>query len=39
MIAPVVEELAKSEAKPGLAFAKVDTDHQQEIARRYSISA
>jgi thioredoxin 1 len=39
-IAPVFEQLANSETKPGrLAFVKIDVDSQQGIARKYGVSA
>lgn len=39
-IAPVFENLAKQHAIPGiLAFAKVNTDHVQDVARTYRITA
>lgn len=40
VIAPVFEQLAQQEAKPGrIAFVKVDVDAQQGIARQYGVSA
>lgn len=40
VIAPVFEQLASAESKPGkLAFAKVDVDAQREIASNYGVSA
>ncbi|KAL1650077.1 hypothetical protein SLS58_001455 [Diplodia intermedia] len=39
-IAPVFEQLAQQEAKPGrLAFVKVDVDAQQGVAGKYGVSA
>ncbi|KAK7725709.1 hypothetical protein SLS57_003775 [Botryosphaeria dothidea] len=39
-IAPIFEQLATAEAKPGrLAFVKVDVDAQQGVARQYGVSA
>ncbi|KAF2089666.1 thioredoxin-domain-containing protein [Saccharata proteae CBS 121410] len=39
-IAPIFEQLATAEAKPGrIAFAKVDVDSQQGIAQQYGVSA
>jgi thiol-disulfide isomerase/thioredoxin len=39
-IAPVYEQLSKSLSKPGkVAFVKVNTDDQQDIARKYEITA
>ncbi|KAF2871418.1 thioredoxin-like protein [Massariosphaeria phaeospora] len=39
-IAPVFAGLADKEAKPGrVQFCKVDVDSQQEVARKYSVSA
>lgn len=40
VIAPVFESLAATHAVPGiLAFAKVNVDHVQEVARTYRITA
>lgn len=40
VIAPVFEQLATAEAKPGkIAFCKVDVDAQREIAGNYGVSA
>ena len=40
MIAPVFEQLAQSEAKPGkMSFAKVNVDNQQDVAQKYGVSA
>jgi thioredoxin-like negative regulator of GroEL len=39
-IAPVFKGLAEKETKPGkLQFCKVDVDAQQEIAKKYGVSA
>jgi thioredoxin 1 len=39
-IAPVFQTLAEKEAKPGkLQFVKVDVDAQQEVAKKYGVSA
>ncbi|CAO2650027.1 Nn.00g013190.m01.CDS01 [Neocucurbitaria sp. VM-36] len=39
-IAPVFQALAEKETKPGkLQFVKVDVDSQQEVARKYGVSA
>ena len=39
-IAPVFEQLAELRSKQGrLAFAKVDVDSQQAVARKYNVSA
>lgn len=39
-IAPVFQSLAEKETKPGkMQFVKVDVDSQQEVARKYGISA
>lgn len=39
-IAPVFEGLARSETKQGrIVFAKVDVDSQQEVSRKYGVSA
>lgn len=39
-IAPVFQSLAEKESKPGkLQFVKVDVDSQQEVARKYGVSA
>ncbi|KAF2832588.1 thioredoxin [Ophiobolus disseminans] len=39
-IAPVFQKLADSESKPGkLQFVKVDVDSQQEVAKKYGVSA
>jgi thioredoxin 1 len=39
-IAPIFEQLATSHSQAGkLAFAKVDVDSQQDIARQYGVSA
>lgn len=39
-IAPVFNSLAEKETKAGrIQFAKVDVDSQQEIARKYGVSA
>ncbi|KAB2573104.1 Thioredoxin [Lasiodiplodia theobromae] len=39
-IAPVFEQLAQQEAKPGrLSFVKVDVDAQQGVAGKYGVSA
>ena len=39
-IAPVFQTLAEKETKPGkLQFVKVDVDAQQEVARKYGVSA
>jgi len=39
-ISPVFNQLATAEAKPGrVAFCKVDVDGQQDVARKYSVSA
>jgi thioredoxin 1 len=39
-IAPVFHSLADKETKPGkLQFVKVDVDSQQEVARKYGVSA
>ena len=39
-IAPVFANLAEKESKPGkLQFCKVDVDAQQDIARKYGVSA
>lgn len=39
-IAPVFQSLAEKETKPGkLQFVKVDVDEQQEVARKYGVSA
>jgi thioredoxin 1 len=39
-IAPVFQKLADSEARPGkLQFVKVDVDSQQEVAKKYGVSA
>jgi thioredoxin-like negative regulator of GroEL len=39
-IAPVFQQLATAEAKPGrLQFCKVDVDGQADVARKYSVSA
>ena len=40
MIAPVFEKLAKQHSKPdSIAFVKVDVDQQEDIARKYGITA
>lgn len=40
VIAPVFEQLAKSETRPGkIVFAKVDVDAQSDVARQFSVSA
>jgi hypothetical protein len=39
-IAPVFQTLAEKETKPGkLQFVKVDVDSQQEVAKKYGVSA
>tara|TARA_R110002003_G_scaffold111_14_gene9507 strand:- start:6352 stop:6657 length:306 start_codon:yes stop_codon:yes gene_type:complete len=39
-IAPVFQGLAEKESKPGkLQFVKVDVDSQQEVAKKYGVSA
>jgi len=39
-IAPVFASLAEKESKPGkLQFVKVDVDSQQEVAKKYGVSA
>jgi thioredoxin 1 len=39
-IAPVFQNLAEKETKPGkLQFVKVDVDSQQEVAKKYGVSA
>jgi len=39
-IAPIFENLAKAHSQPGkLAFAKINTDSQQDIAKQYSVAA
>ncbi|KAI9702226.1 MAG: hypothetical protein M1820_006309 [Bogoriella megaspora] len=39
-IAPVFEQLASAEGKPGkLSFVKIDVDAQQDIARQYGVAA
>lgn len=39
-IAPVFQALAEKETKPGkLQFVKVDVDSQQDVARKYGVSA
>ena len=39
-IAPLFEQLARSEGKPGrFAFVKVNVDNQQEIAKTYGVTA
>ncbi len=39
-IAPVFQSLAERETKPGkLQFVKVDVDQQQDVARKYNVSA
>lgn len=39
-IAPVFQALAEKETKPGkLQFVKVDVDAQQEVAKKYGVSA
>jgi thioredoxin 1 len=39
-IAPVFQTLAEKETKPGkLQFVKVDVDAQQEVAKKYGVSA
>jgi thioredoxin-like negative regulator of GroEL len=39
-ISPVFNQLATAEAKPGrLTFCKVDVDAQQDVARKYSVTA
>lgn len=39
-IAPVFASLAEKETKPGkMQFVKVDVDSQQEVARKYGVSA
>jgi thioredoxin-like negative regulator of GroEL len=39
-IAPVFQSLAEKESKPGkLQFVKVDVDSQQEVAKKYGVSA
>ncbi|KAL5118789.1 hypothetical protein ACEQ8H_003292 [Pleosporales sp. CAS-2024a] len=39
-IAPVFQSLAEKETKPGkLQFVKVDVDSQQEVAKKYGVSA
>jgi thioredoxin 1 len=39
-IAPVFQGLAEKETKPGkMQFVKVDVDSQQEIAKKYGVSA
>lgn len=40
VIAPVFEQLAAQEAKPGrIGFVKVNVDNQREIAGTYGVSA
>lgn len=40
VIAPIYEQLATSETKPGrIAFAKVNVDSAQDVAREYGITA
>lgn len=39
-IAPVFNGLAEKESKPGrIQFAKVNVDNQQDVARKYGVSA
>jgi thiol-disulfide isomerase/thioredoxin len=39
-IAPVFQNLAEKETKPGkMQFVKVDVDSQQEVAKKYGVSA
>ena len=39
-IAPIFEQLAKTDGKPGrIAFAKVNVDDQQGITQQYGVSA
>lgn len=39
-IAPVFASLAEKESKPGrIQFVKVDVDSQQDVARKYGVSA
>lgn len=39
-ISPLFEQLAQTSAQPGkLAFAKVNTDTQPDVAQRYGVSA
>jgi len=39
-IAPIFEQLATAESKPGkLNFVKVDVDAHQDIAKQYGVSA
>ncbi|KAK7735955.1 hypothetical protein SLS53_007334 [Cytospora paraplurivora] len=39
-IAPIYEQFANASTVPGyLAFAKVNVDHNQQIARQYNVSA
>lgn len=39
-IAPVFHALAEKESKPGrIQFAKVNVDSQQEVAKKYGVSA
>jgi len=39
-IAPVFQSLAEKETRPGrLQFVKVDVDAQQDVARKYGVSA
>lgn len=39
-IAPVFQSLAEKETKPGkMQFVKVDVDSQQEVAKKYGVSA
>lgn len=39
-IAPVFQNLAEKETKPGrMQFVKVNVDSQQEVARKYGVSA
>lgn len=39
-IAPIYQQLASSLTAPGrLVFVKVDVDSQQDVARKYSVSA
>jgi thioredoxin 1 len=39
-IAPVFKSLAEKETKPGkMQFVKVDVDSQQEVAKKYGVSA
>lgn len=39
-IAPIFEQLATQHAKPGkLAFAKINVDNNQDIAKQYGVTA